>query len=127
MPTEKVMINITIRPVRIGRPGPAMFKNSSPQVMARKTPTEGSMPQRLQDSGHFKCRPIEIGCRCQKLRRCTHSPAPPKGHIRHQARPAPTIITKTAQNQTYQVMAVEKLREGTATPMRPVAITNQKM
>src|SRR5450759_5948064 len=91
------------------------------------TPTEGRMPQRLQDSGHFQCRPIEIGCRCQKLRRCTHSPAPPKGHIRHQARPAPTIITTTAQNQTYQVMAVEKLREGTATPMRPVAITNQKM
>jgi hypothetical protein len=65
--------------------------------------------------------------RRQNVRRWIHSAKPPNGHMAHQARPTTTIITKTRQNQTYQVMAAPKLSPGIAVPARPTKITVQKM
>ena len=103
---------ITMKLVAAGLPGPAMLKNSSIQVRRRKVATGSTKPRRARGSGNLRPRPKVFWVRCQKVRRWTHSAKPPKGHIAHHARPTTTIITNTRQNQTYQVIAVPKLRPG---------------
>src|SRR5579875_4143436 len=84
-------------------------------------------PTRARRSGNLRPSPRERWVLRKGLSRWIHSAKPPKGHMAHQALPTTTIITKTRQNHTYQVMAAPKLSPGTAVPSRPTKITVQKM